>query len=64
MIKSHSIRDAQQLCAASRDLIDQSATLISGSGAACAIYMDQIEKTKAAVTKSRLRLSWLQLKYG
>ncbi len=63
MIRSNSIRDTQRLCAASRDLIDQSATLISGSGAACAGYMDQIEKTKAAVTKSRKRISWLQLKY-
>ena len=63
MIKARSIRDAQQLCAASRDLINQSATLISGSGAACAGFMYQIEKTKAAVTKSRMRISWLQLKY-
>ena len=64
MIKSNGIPGTQRLCAASRDLIDQSATLISGSGAACVVFMDQIERTKEAVTKSRMRVSWLRLKYG
>ena len=64
MAKTNSVRDTKRLCAASRDLIDQSATLISGSGAACVVFMDQIERTKEAVTKSRMRVPWLRLKYG
>jgi hypothetical protein len=50
----------EALCADSRDLIDQSGTLISGSDAACAGFMDQIEKTKEAVTKSRKQISRLR----
>ena len=46
MAKTNSVRDKKRLCADSRDLIIQSATLISGSGAACAVFMDQIEKRK------------------
>ena len=64
MAKTNSVRDKKRLCADSRDLINQSATLISGSGAACAVFMDQIERTKEAITKSRMRISWLRLKYG
>jgi hypothetical protein len=62
MVKPNSIRDTKQLCAESRDLIDQSTTLISGSDAACAGFMDQVEKTKEAVTKSRKQISRLRPK--
>jgi hypothetical protein len=48
MVKPNSIRDTKRLCAGSRDLIDQSITMISKSGAACAGFMNQIEKTKEA----------------
>jgi hypothetical protein len=34
MIKSNSIRDTKRLCAGSRDLIDQTAAMISESDAA------------------------------
>jgi hypothetical protein len=53
MAKLNSVRDTKRLCADARDLIDQSATLISGSDAACVGFMDQIEKTKKAVAKNR-----------
>ena len=62
MTKPNSIRDTKRLCVDSRDLIDQSDALISGAGAACAIFMDQIEKTKEAVIKSRKQISRLRLK--
>lgn len=61
MVKPNSIRDTKQLCA-DHDLIDQSARLISGSGAACAAHKDQIEKAREAVTKSRKQISRLRLK--
>jgi len=64
MAKTNSVRDKKRLGADSRNLIDQSAILISGSGAACIVFMDQIERTKEAITKSRMRISWLRLKYG
>ena len=62
MAKPNSVRDTKRLCADSRDLIDQSAALISGSGAACAVFTDQIEKAKEAVTKSRKQILRLRLK--
>jgi hypothetical protein len=64
MIKSNSIRDTKRLCADSRDLIDQTAAMISESDAACAGFMDQVEKTKEAVTNSRKQISRLRLKHG
>lgn len=64
MIKSNSIRDTKRLCAGSRDLIDQTAAMISESDAACAGFMDQVEKTKEAVTNSRKQISRLRLKHG
>jgi hypothetical protein len=60
MAKPNFIRDTNQLCSASRGLSDQSATLISGSDAACAGFMDQIEKAKEAVVKSRKRIARLR----
>jgi hypothetical protein len=62
MAKPNSVRDTKRLCADARDLIDQSATLISGSDAACVGFMDQIEKTKEAVAKNRKQISRLRLK--
>ena len=62
MTKPNSIRDTKRLCADSRNLIDQSATPISGSGAARAVFTDQIEKAKEAVTQSREQISRLRLK--
>ena len=62
MVKPNSIRDTKQLCEDAHDLIDQSARLISGSGAACAAHKDQIEKAREAVTKSRKQISRLRLK--
>jgi len=61
MAKSNSIRNAKQLCAETRDLIDQSARLISEAGAACVGHKDQIEKAREAVTKSRKQISRLRL---
>jgi hypothetical protein len=55
------VRDTKRLCADSRDLIDQSALLISGSGTACAVHKDQIEKTKQAVARSRRQISRLRV---
>jgi hypothetical protein len=62
MAKPNSVRDTKRLCADSRDLIDQSAAMILESGAACAGFMDQIKKTKEAVTKSRKQISRLRRK--
>lgn len=64
MAKPNSVRDAKQLCADSHDLIDQSALLISGAGAACAGHRDQIEKAKEAVAKSRRQISRLRSRHG
>ncbi len=60
MSKPNSVRDTKQLCADSRDLVDQSAQLISGSGAAHAGHKDQIEKAKEAVVRSRKQISRLR----
>ncbi len=60
MVKPSSIRDTKQLCADSRDLIDQSARLITAAGAACVVHKDQIEKAKEAVVKSRKQISRLR----
>ena len=62
MAKPKLVSTAKRLCADSCDLIDQSTAMISESGAACAGFMDQIDKTKEAVTKSRKQISWLRLK--
>ncbi|HEX5847018.1 MAG TPA: hypothetical protein VFY53_12330 [Rhodoplanes sp.] len=56
MAKTDNIRDSYHLCADSRDLIDQSAVLISGSGVACAGHKDQIAKSRKAVEKAASRL--------
>lgn len=60
MAKPNSVRDTKQLCADSHDLIDQSARLISGAGAACAGHKDQIEKAREAVVRSRKQISRLR----
>lgn len=62
MAKPNSVRDTKRLCADSRDLIDQSDALILGSGAACAVHKDQIEKSKEAVSKSRAQILRLRLR--
>lgn len=62
MAKRNSVRDTKRLCADSRDLINQSAIMISGSDAACVGFKDQIEKTKEAVAKSREQISRLRSK--
>jgi hypothetical protein len=62
MAKPNSVRDTKRLCADACDLIDQSATLISGSDAACAVHKDQIEKSKEAVSKSRAQILRLRLR--
>lgn len=48
MGKSDFVRSTNRLCADSRDLIDQSAALVSGSDTACAVHKDQIAKSKEA----------------
>ena len=58
--KTDFVRSTKRLCADSRDLIDQSAVLVSGSGAACAVHKDQIATSKEAVAKSRKQISHLQ----
>lgn len=64
MAKPGTIRDSKQLCAESHDLIDQSARLITGAGAACAAHKDQIEKAKEAVEKSRKQISRFHVRHG
>lgn len=61
MAKPNSVRDTKQLCADSYDLIDQSAFLINEAGASCAAHMDQIEKSKEAVVRSRKQISRIRL---
>lgn len=60
MGKSDFVRSTNRLCADSRDLIDQSAALVSGLDTACAVPNDQIAKSKEAVAKSREQISRLQ----
>ena len=49
MAKPKLVSNAKRLCADSRDLIDQLVTLISGSGAACTVFTDQIEKDQRGI---------------
>lgn len=53
---------ASRACVASRVLINQSAQLITGSGVACAVHRDQIEKSKEIVRKSREQIARLHVK--
>jgi hypothetical protein len=46
----------------SRDLIDQSAVLISSSDVACAVHKDQMAKSSEAIEKSREQISRLGVK--
>ena len=62
MAKSNSVRDSKRLFADSRDLIDQFTVLISGSGAACAVHKDPIEKTKETIASSRNQILRLRPK--
>ncbi|MGZ8330447.1 MAG: hypothetical protein ACXWVA_05315 [Rhodoplanes sp.] len=62
MAKTDNIRDLYHLCADSRDLIDQSAVLMSGSGVACAGHKDQIAKSRKAVAKSREQITRTRVK--
>ncbi len=62
MAKTDSVRHSHRLCADTRDLIDQSAVLISGAGVACAVHKDQIAKSKEAVAKSREQITRTRVK--
>lgn len=62
MAKTDSVRRASSACADSRELIDQSAVLISGSSVACAVHLDQIAKSKAIVAKSRAQIALFRAK--
>ena len=64
MANAKSVRSAARLCADSRDLIEQSEILLIGSGAACAVHKDQIEKSRKAVSKSREQISRLRFSGG
>lgn len=64
MAKAKFVRSAARLCADSRDLIAQSEILLVGSGAACAVHKDQIEKSREAVSKSRDQISRLRFVGG
>jgi hypothetical protein len=48
---------ANRACSDSQALIDESANLITGSGEAIALHLDQIAKSKVLIEKSRKQIS-------
>ena len=48
---------ANRACSDSQVLIDESANLITGSGEAIALHLDQIAKSKVLIEKSRKQIS-------
>lgn len=56
-MSGNTLRLANRACSDSQALIDESAILISGSGEAIALHLDQIAKSKKLIERSRKQIA-------